>query len=53
VHAQTVAQLSGTVVDDSGGALWRGTVTQSDTGMTRFVITSTEADTFANPLIGP
>src|SRR6266516_152342 len=55
-HAQTVAQLSGTVVDDSGGALPGAevTVTQTDTGMTRFVITSTEGGyVFTNLPIGP
>ena len=38
----TVAQLSGTVADESGGALPGAevTVTQTDTGMTRFVITN-------------
>ena len=44
--AQTVAvaQLSGTVTDESGGALpgVEVTVTQTDTGMTRFVITGPE-----------
>ena len=44
VHGQTVtvAQLSGTLMDESGGALPGAevTVTQTDTGMTRFVITN-------------
>ena len=39
-----VAQLSGTVLDESGGALpgVEVTVTKTDTGMTRFVITGDE-----------
>ena len=56
VHAQTVAQLSGTVVDESGGALPGAevTVTQTDTGMSRFVIANTTgAYTFTNLPIGP
>jgi hypothetical protein len=41
-QAVAVAQLSGTVVDESGGALPGAevTVTQTDTGMTRFVTTN-------------
>ena len=56
VHAQTVAQLSGTVVDESGGALPGAevTVTQTDTGMSRFVITNTDGGyVFTNLPIGP
>jgi hypothetical protein len=56
VHAQTVAQLSGTVVDESGGALPGAevTVTQTDTGMSRFVISDTEGRyVFTNLPIGP
>ena len=45
--AQTVAvaQLSGTVTDESGGALPGAevTVTKTDTGFTRFVITGVRA----------
>src|SRR5436190_22749241 len=56
--AQTVAvaQLSGTVLDQSGGALpgVEVTVTQTDTGMTRFVITSgTGGYVFTGLPIGP
>ena len=43
-HGQTVtvAQLSGTVLDELGAALpgAEGTATQTDTAMTRFVITN-------------
>ena len=55
-HAQTVAQLSGTVVDDSGGALpgVEVTATQTNTGMSRFVITNgTGGYNFTNLPIGP
>src|SRR5262245_7311421 len=56
--AQTVAvaQLSGAVLDDSGAALPRVdvTVTQTDTGMTRSVVTGTNGDyVFPNLPIGP
>jgi hypothetical protein len=56
--AQTVAvaQLSGTVVDQSGAALPGAevTVTQTDTGMSRFVITGVDgAYVFTNLPIGP
>jgi carboxypeptidase family protein len=56
--AQTVAvaQLSGAVVDPSGAALPGAevTVTQTDTGMTRFVITGTDgAYVFTNLPVGP
>ena len=56
--AQTVAvaQLSGTVLDESGGALpgVDVTVTQTNTGMTRFVITSDKGDfVFTNLPVGP
>jgi hypothetical protein len=52
----TVAQLSGIVTDESGGALpgVEVTVTQTDTGMTRFVITDDRGGyVFANLPIGP
>jgi len=52
----TVAQLSGTVVDDSGGALPGAevTVTQTDTGLTRFVITNESGGyVFTNLPVGP
>ena len=57
-EAQTVAvaQLSGTVLDESGGALpgVEVTVTQTDTGMTRFVITDEKGDyVFTNLPVGP
>ena len=51
-----VAQLSGTVLDQSGGALpgVEVTVTQTDTGMTRFVITSGSGGyVFAGLPVGP
>ncbi|HEX9366056.1 MAG TPA: carboxypeptidase-like regulatory domain-containing protein, partial [Vicinamibacterales bacterium] len=51
-----VAQLSGTVLDDSGGALpgVEVTVTQTDTGMTRFVITGDKGEyVFTNLPVGP
>jgi hypothetical protein len=51
-----VAQLTGTVVDESGGALpgVEVTVTQTGTGMTRFVITGAEgAYSFTNLPVGP
>src|SRR4051794_13409671 len=56
--AQTVAvaQLSGTVLDESGGALpgVEVTVTQTDTGMTRFVITGDKGNyVFTNLPVGP
>src|SRR5256885_8893889 len=56
--AQTVAvaQLSGTVADESGGALPGAevTVTKTDTGMTRFVITGSTGDyVFTNLPVGP
>src|ERR1043165_6303189 len=56
--AQTVAvaQLSGTVLDESGGALpgVEVTVTQTDTGMTRFVISGDKGDyVFTNLPVGP
>ena len=56
--AQTVAvaQLSGTVLDESGGALpgVEVTITQTDTGMTRFVITGEKGDyVFTNLPVGP
>src|SRR5215468_1049057 len=56
--AQTVAvaQLSGTVLDDSGGALpgVDVTVTQTDTGMMRSVVTGANGDyVFTNLAIGP
>jgi hypothetical protein len=52
----TVAQLSGTVVDESGGALpgVEVAVTQTDTGMTRFVITNERGGyVFTNLPVGP
>ena len=56
--AQTVAvaQLSGTVVDDSGGALpgVEVTVTQTNTGMTRFVVTGNRGEwVFTSLPVGP
>src|SRR3954464_134086 len=56
--AQTVAvaQLSGTVLDESGGALpgVEVTVTQTDTGMTRFVISGDKGTyVFTNLPVGP
>ena len=51
-----VAQLSGTVVDESGGALpgVEVTVTHTGTGASRFVITDAEGNyTFPNLPIGP
>ena len=56
--AQTVAvaQLSGTVLDDSGGALpgVEVTVVQIDTGMMRFVITNEDGGyVFTSLPIGP
>ena len=51
-----VAQLSGTVLDESGGALpgVEVTITQTDTGMTRFVITGEKGDyVFTNLPVGP
>ncbi len=55
-HAQTVAELSGTVVDSSGAALpgVEVTVTQTDTGMTRFVVTNGSGGyVFTNLPVGP
>src|SRR5437870_104447 len=54
--AQTVAQLSGTVTDESGGVLPGATVTvtQTSTGQSRFVITGAKGDyVFTNLVIGP
>ena len=56
--AQTVAvaQLSGTVVDDSGGALpgVEVTVKQTGTGMTRFVVSGSGGEyVFTNLPVGP
>src|ERR1044072_7377962 len=56
--AQTVAvaNLSGTVLDESGGALpgVEVTITQTDTGMTRFVITGEKGGyNFTNLPVGP
>src|SRR5829696_3492482 len=56
--AQTVAvaQLSGTVLDESGGALpgTEVTVTHTDTAMTRFVITNESGGyVFTNLPVGP
>ena len=56
--AQTVAvaQLSGTVLDESGGALpgVEVTVLQTDTGMTRFMITNEKGEyIFSNLPVGP
>src|SRR5512142_3105307 len=56
--AQTVAvaQLSGTILDDSGGALpgVDVTVTQIDTGMTRSAVTGGKGEyVFPNLPIGP
>jgi hypothetical protein len=56
--AQTVAvaQLSGTVVDDSGGALpgVEVTVTQTNTAMTRFVVTGARGEfVFTSLPVGP
>src|SRR5215204_2826507 len=51
-----VAQLSGTVLDESGGALpgVEVTVTQTDTGMTRFMITNEKGEyVFSNLPVGP
>jgi hypothetical protein len=55
-QAVAVAQLSGTVVDSSNGALPGAevTVTQTDTGLTRFVIANDQGGyVFANLPIGP
>src|SRR4051812_9442516 len=52
----TVAQLSGTVLDDSGGALpgVDVTVTQTNTGMTRSVVTGTRGEwVFTSLPVGP
>ena len=51
-----VAQLSGTVLDESGGALpgVEVVITQTDTGMTRFVTTGARGDyVFTNLPVGP
>src|SRR5438045_1895078 len=51
-----VAQLSGTVVDESGGALpgVEVTVTQASTGMTRFVVSGSGGEyVFTNLPVGP
>ena len=51
-----VAQLSGTVVDESGGALpgVEVTVTQTSTGMTRFVVSGSGGEyVFTNLPVGP
>jgi hypothetical protein len=51
-----VAQLSGTVMDQSGGALpgVDVTITQTDTGMTRNVVTGDKGDyVFTNLPVGP
>src|SRR5688572_27587962 len=51
-----VAQLSGTVLDESGGALpgVEVVITQTDTGMTRFVISGANGEyTFNNLPVGP
>src|SRR5439155_11475650 len=44
--AQTVAQLSGTVTDESGGVLPGATVTvtQTGTGQSRFVVTGSQGE---------
>jgi hypothetical protein len=55
-QAVAIAQLSGTVVDPSNGALpgVEVTVTQTDTGLTRFVITNDQGGyTFPNLPVGP
>ena len=57
-EAQTVAvaQLSGTVLDESGGALpgVEVTVTHTDTAMTRFVISNESGGyVFTNLPVGP
>jgi len=55
-YAQTVAQLSGTVTDESGGVLPGATVTvtQTATGQSRFVITGAKGDyVFTNLVVGP
>ena len=56
--AQTVAvaQLTGTVVDDSGGALpgVEVTVKQTSTGMTRFLVSGSSGEyVFTNLPVGP
>ena len=51
-----VAQLSGTVLDESGGALpgVEVTVTQTDTGMTRFVVAGSRGEfVFTSLPVGP
>jgi hypothetical protein len=51
-----VAQLSGTVLDESGGALpgVEVTVTQTQTGMTRFMISNEKGEyVFTNLPVGP
>ena len=55
-QAVAVAQLSGRVVDASGAALpgVEVTVVQTDTGMTRFVVTNDTGDfVFTNLPVGP
>ena len=55
-QAVAVAQLSGTVLDESGGALpgVEVTVTKTDTGMTRFVVTGEKGEyVFTNLPVGP
>src|SRR5687767_5281058 len=55
-QAVTVAQLSGTVMDESGGALpgVEVTVVNTGTGMTRFQITNEQGSyVFTNLPIGP
>ena len=54
--AQTFAQLSGTVTDESGGVLPGATVTVTQTGtsQSRFVVTGAKGDyVFTNLAIGP
>ena len=54
--AQTVAELSGRVADATGGALPGATVTvtQTDTGFTRVVVTNEQGDYLFNNLpVGP
>ena len=51
-----VAQLSGTVLDESGAALpgVEVTITKTDTGMTRFMITNEKGEyVFTNLPVGP
>jgi hypothetical protein len=56
VHAQTVAELSGRVADETGGALpgVTVTVTQTTTGLTRVATTNAAGDyVFTNLPVGP